>query len=199
MTPGSGLRLEYRFAGGSGGPGAVVAPPHPVHGGELTNPVVAAAARGLGEAGVATLSFNFRGTGASEGRATDQVGPAADDYTGALDTLTGLVPGPYLAAGYSFGSATAMAVAATDPRVHGVVLIAPPVSMVTATEYTAFTGPVLVVVGDRDQYAPLPELSAELAARPDATLVVVEGADHFFARGPAAIAPLVTEHVRSWL
>lgn len=200
VTPGSGLRLEYRFVSGpTGGPGAVVAPPHPVYGGELTNPVVEATARGLRDAGTATLAFNFRGTGASEGRATDQPESAADDYLGALDTLAGLTDGPYLAAGYSFGSAAALAVAATTRWVRGVVLVAPPVSMVTAARYAAFAGPLLVVVGDRDTYAPLDELRAELAVRPDAVLAVVEGADHFFAGGASAITPLVAEHVRPWL
>lgn len=199
MTPGSGLRLECRFSPG-GGPGAVVAPPHPVYGGELSNPVVIATVLGLGDAGVATLSFNFRGTGNSEGRVTDDPASAADDYTGALDALATRVPGPYLAAGYSFGSRTALAVATQDARVHGAVLIAPPVAMVGAGDYAAFAGPLLVIVGDRDDYAPLDELTAELAVRPDAVLAVVEGADHFFATtGTAAIAPLVTEHVRGWL
>ncbi len=200
MTPGSGLRLEYRFTPTpSGGPGAVIAPPHPVYGGELTNPVVTATARGLRDAGLATCAFNFRGTGASEGRPTDDPAAAADDYLGALDTLSGLTDGPYLAAGYSFGSATALAVAATVRWVRGVVLIAPPVSMVTAARYAAFPGPVLVVVGDGDGYAPLDGLRAELAARPDAILAVVAGADHFFSTGAAAITPLVAENVRPWL
>jgi len=44
---------------------AVVCHPHPLGGGTLHNKVVFRAARGLEAANVATLRFNFRGTGAS--------------------------------------------------------------------------------------------------------------------------------------
>jgi hypothetical protein len=201
----SGPRLEGRFrpaasVGTAPGAGAVVAPPHPLYGGTLSNPVVVAAADGFAEAGVATLSFNYRGIEDSEGQASDAPAAALDDYSGALDTLAGRVPGPYLAAGYSFGARTALAVAARDPRVRGAVLIAPPVDLVDAGALAAFTGPLLVIVGDRDAYAPLDRLRAWLAARPDATLEIVPGADHFFgSAGAASVTALVAGRVPSWL
>lgn len=195
----TGPRLEGRFTpGSSAGAGAVVAPPHPLYGGTMSNPVVVAVAAGFTEVGVATLAFNYRGTEASEGHPTDDPAAAEDDYSGALEALAGRVPGPYLAAGYSFGARTALAVAAGEPRVRGAVLVAPPVDLVGPDDLVAFTGPVLVIVGDRDAYAPLNRLHAWLAARPDATLEVIEGADHFFGSGTAAITALVAGHVASW-
>lgn len=201
MVPVSDLELEGWFVpAATGGAGAVVAPPHPLYGGLLTNPVVTAAAGGFAELDVATLAFNYRGTGASQGRANDDAGTAVQDYTGALDALAGRVPGPYLAAGYSFGSRAALSVAATDHRVRGAVLIAPPVDMVGPDDFGAFSGPLLVIVGDRDAYAPLERLTAALAARPDARLEVVDGADHFFsATGTSAITAHVAAHVSGWL
>ena len=196
-----GLKLEGRFvAASSEGAGAVVAPPHPLYGGLLTNPVVTAAASGFAEVEIATMAFNYRGTGASQGRASDDAGAAVEDYTGALDSLGERVPGPYLAAGYSFGSRAALAVAAADPRVRGAVLIAPPVDMVGPEDFAAFTGPLLVIVGDRDAYAPLERLRATLMARPDARLEIVDGADHFFsATGTSAIASHIASHVAGWV
>jgi alpha/beta superfamily hydrolase len=179
--------------------GAVVAPPHPLYGGLLTNPVVTAAARGFAELGFATMAFNYRGTGASRGRANDDGATAVEDYTGALDALAERVAGPYVAAGYSFGSRAALAVAATDPRVSAAVLIAPPVDMVGAAEFGAYAGPLLVIVGDRDAYAPLDRLKTALAVRPDARLEVLDGADHFFgATGTSAMTTLVATHVAGW-
>src|SRR3979409_69037 len=46
---------------------AVVCHPHPLGGGTLHNKVVFRAARGLENANVATLRFNFRGVGLSSG------------------------------------------------------------------------------------------------------------------------------------
>jgi hypothetical protein len=166
----------------------------------MSNPVVVAAADGFAEAGVATLAFNYRGIEDSEGTATDIPAAAVDDYSGALNTLAGRVPGPYLAAGYSFGARTALGVAARDSRVHGAVLIAPPVDLVDVGDLATFTGPLLVVVGDRDAFAPLDRLRAWLAARPDAVLEIIPGADHFFgSAGAGAVTALVAGRVPSWL
>ena len=197
----TGPRLDGRFTPGtSAGAGAVVAPPHPLYGGTMSNPVVVAAAAGFTEVGVATLAFNYRGTETSEGSPSDDPAAAEDDYSGALEALAGRVPGPYLAAGYSFGARTALGVAAHDPRVRGAVLIAPPVDLVDAGDLATFTGPLLVVVGDRDAFAPLDRLRAWLAARPDAVLEIIPGADHFFgSAGAGAVTALVAGRVPSWL
>jgi len=197
----TGPRLDGRFTPGtSAGAGAVVAPPHPLYGGTMSNPVVVAAAAGFTEVGVATLAFNYRSTETSEGSPSDDPAAAEDDYSGALEALASRVPGPYLAAGYSFGARTALGVAARDPRVRGAVLIAPPVDLVDAGDLATFTGPLLVVVGDRDAFAPLDRLRAWLAARPDAVLEIIPGADHFFgSAGAGAVTALVAGRVPSWL
>jgi alpha/beta superfamily hydrolase len=169
-----------------------------VYGGELTNPVVTAAARGFAELGAATLAFNYRGVRGSEGRVTDDPAAAAEDYTAALDALADRVPGPYLAAGYSFGARTALGVAAVDPRVAGAVLVAPPVDLMSPGALAGYAGPLLVIVGDRDAYAPVGRLRAELPERADVAFEVIEGADHFFGRGTSAISALVASGVRGW-
>lgn len=200
--PGPSFRLEGHFVPGPAEPGAgaVVAPPHPLYGGNLANPVVTAVMSGLHSLGGAGLAFNYRGVGRSEGRVNGDLELAGEDYRAALDALATRVPGPYLAAGYSFGSCAALATAARDDRVRGAVLVAPPVTMLDAGLLRAFGGPLLVIVGDDDDYAPLDELTARLAVRPDATVEVVTGADHFFAAtGSDPVAAAVATRLVAWL
>lgn len=199
--PGSAFRLEGRFVPGSSesGAGAVVAPPHPLYGGELSNPVVGALVAGLNSVGIAGLAFNYRGVGGSDGQVNGDLGLAGEDYRAALDELATRVPGPYVAAGYSFGSCAALATAAHDDRVSGAILVAPPVTMLGVDDLTAFGGRLLVIVGDGDGYAPLDDLTSLLAARPDTGVEIIKGADHFF--GPTGTAPItdaVARHVAAW-
>ena len=58
--------------------GAVVAGPHPLLGGTMHNNVVAALTRDLAHRGLATLRFNYRGTGQSEGPPVDVVSRLAE-------------------------------------------------------------------------------------------------------------------------
>jgi hypothetical protein len=191
--------LDARYVPGSAG-AVVVAPPHPLFGGTFENPIVVAALAGFQEASVATLTFNYRGVEASEGVPTGSLQASVADYDAALADLSARTPGPYYAAGYSFGAGTALLAVRDDPRVMGAVLIAPPVGLLHAEDLRAFHGRLFVLVGDDDEYAPIGELSAILAARSDATLTVLPGVDHFFHFGGfSEIAPLVTERIRSWL
>src|SRR5688500_1929044 len=93
LEHGPAIDLEGVWQRGAG-PSAIVAPPHPLYGGRLDNPVVVAVARGLLEAGCGVLCFNFRGTGASQGVATDRPQFADADYRAALAAVRDLQPGP---------------------------------------------------------------------------------------------------------
>jgi alpha/beta superfamily hydrolase len=193
--------LEASFtAGAQTAAGAVIGPPHPLYGGTLSNPVVAAAREGFAQVGCASLSFNFRGTEASEGVATDDLDAAVADYRACLDELATRVAGPIFAAGYSFGGGTALLSALEDPRVKGVVLLAPPLGMLRAEDLARFPGALLVVVGDNDEYAPMRQLEGVLSARTDLALEVIPGADHFFHFGGLwEISGRIASHVRTWL
>lgn len=176
------LSLEAVFDAGQHG-AAVIAPPHPLYGGRLDNPVVIALANGLRAAGLATLCFNFRGIDGSSGRASGAATDADTDYRAALDHLMRKQHGPYVAAGYSFGAAAAIRVAAKDHRIETLVIVAPPVAMLDTASLRAFHGAVAFITGDDDMYAPLDEVQRMLAALPHVQLHVIAGADHFFASG----------------
>lgn len=183
-------RLDARYAEGTRA-AAVVAPPHPAMGGRMDNPVVETLVAGLHAAGIATLRFDWRGAGQSKGEITGDPDAAKADFGAALAQLTVLHAGPYVATGYSFGAATALTVAASDPRVTRLVLVAPPVGLLRTELLGAFAGDGVVLVGDQDHYAPLVRLQPILAPFARLRLEVIEGADHFFATGVERIAALV--------
>src|SRR5205809_8067259 len=106
MIPASHGRLEAILKQPSGeakGVG-VVCHPHPLGGGTLHNKVVFRAARGLENANVATLRFNFRGVGTSGGKHDEGEGEI-DDVFAAVDWAVRMHPGRKLiVGGFSFGA-----------------------------------------------------------------------------------------------
>src|SRR5262249_34552016 len=83
---------EGRRAEGLGArAGLVVCHPHPLYGGDMDNPVVVRAVEVAAEAGIATLRFNFRGVGTSEGSHGGGAGEQ-DDVRAALAALRAHLP-----------------------------------------------------------------------------------------------------------
>jgi uncharacterized protein len=189
--------LEGIWSGAPGGDpgGAVIAAPHPLYGGSMDSPVVAELAWACQSSGYVTVRFNWRGVGASGGEVNGDPALADADYAAALTYLEETAPGPILAAGYSFGAATAVRVARRSPRVRRLVLVAPPPALLDSDALAGFRGSALVVVGSHDSFAPTRELAQLLGERDRRRLEVIPGADHFFATGLADISRLA----RAWL
>jgi alpha/beta superfamily hydrolase len=195
VVPGAGLTLEGVWQKGDRR-GAVIAPPHPEYGGSLEHPVISELAYALYKAGIASLRFNWRGVGASQGALTGDLKAADEDYLAAVEQVTETTGGPVIAAGYSFGAATALRVGLRDPRIAELILIAPPVAMIESLALDEFRGPVHVIVGGRDNFAPLGPLSALLEGLPNANLDEIPKADHFFAsHGLAELVELVRSSI----
>ena len=178
------LHLEGLYHRGPLHPPCVVAAPHPQQGGSMDSPVVAELAWAITRAGHATLRFNYRGVGASQG--TWSGGPGEhDDLEAAVDQLRETAAWETAAiAGYSFGAHAAVAVAARRPDVEAVVLVAPPTALFDFAALPALGCHVLAILGERDPLADratVEALLAPLGARGRVT--VVAEADHFFGRG----------------
>ncbi len=160
--------------------GFVVCHPHPLYGGDLDNPVVIRAAEVAQAAGYATLRFNFRGAGTSEG-VHDKGRGEQEDVRAAMAALaTHLPAGSRVGVmGYSFGAA--MAARATRPSVleAPLGLIAPPLGIYDFDFLQTSPGRLLLVAGTADAYCPVEALH-RLAAITSAEERIVEGADHFF-------------------
>jgi alpha/beta superfamily hydrolase len=93
---------------------ALIAHPHPLHGGTMTNKVVQTVARACVQQGWLAVRWNFRGVGRSSG--------VYDEGRGELDDLLAVVQtqapsGPLCLAGFSFGAfVTTHAVARLTPQ-----------------------------------------------------------------------------------
>lgn len=188
--------LEGAWLGDAGGGVAVVAPPHPMMGGHLSNPVVATLAEGIVAAHHRALRFNFRGVGESYGEPSGDPNEADEDFRAAMATAatSGL---PLVAAGYSFGAAAALRAASADRRVRAVVAVAPPVALVGEVALEHLGENLTIIAAERDPFAPVDSLRIFATAAPRARFEVVRGADHFFASGLGQIAKLSKEALES--
>ncbi len=163
--------------------GVVLCHPHPLHGGTMRVPLMAAIAADLVARNVAVLRFNFRGVGRSTG--SHDAGLAEiDDVAAALSHAREAHPDlEFGVAGWSFGAATALRWHARDRAEENYVGIAPgigpnagqrlpdPESLHSATR--------TFIVGERDQLVPA-DLVVDYADRAGATVHVLQGSDHFF-------------------
>ena len=145
--------------------GVVVAHPHSLHGGTMAHPVVYRVAQSCRQRGLATLRFNFRGVGASEGHfsGTEEyrdVEAAAvflrDEPVPSEAGPTPCPPArPLALAGYSFGSLMAARAAAEIRAVQALALVGFAVSWDELPDDTfkrlaEFRGPVLAVCAEND-------------------------------------------------
>ena len=174
---------------------AVIAHPHPLFGGTLSNKVVQTLARACVATGWTAVRFNFRGVGQSAG--------VYDDGRGELDDLLSVVQaqagqGPLVLAGFSFGAfVTSHAVArlAAERELAQVVLVGTAASRFevapVAPELHART---LVIHGEADDTVPL--ASVMDWARPQSLPVtVVPGGGHFFHGQLPLLRDLVARHL----
>jgi len=152
---------------------ALIAHPHPLHGGTLDNKVVQTLARAFVELGYSAWRPNFRGVGASEGRHDEGRGEV-EDLAAVIGFLK--VDKPVLA-GFSFGAAM-QARLAQSLRPERMVLIGVAVNNFEAPPVPADT---LLIHGEKDDTVPLASVLA-WALRQDLPVIVVPGADHFFHR-----------------
>ncbi len=177
-----GPDLEGLWTEHDGPSAAVVCHPHPLYGGDMRNPVVAAMARAYTSKGYSVLRFNFPGAGNSKGLPGGEDG-AVTSLAEARRFLESRGKTRVHLSGYSFGAWVCSRAATLFPDAP-MVWVAPPVGL---PELLSFDGllraPGLrgVVAGEKDSFAPV-ALLGEMAARwnPDAPVRVVEGADHFF-------------------
>lgn len=168
---------------------AVVAHPLPVMGGTMDNKVVTTLARAFVELGCATLRFNFRGVGASEGSYDEGCGETLDAITAAQfmrDEFPGL---PLLTAGFSFGGYV-QACAAPELHPQQMVLVAPAVGRFAMPHVPADT---LLIHGDRDEVVELGEV-LQWARPQQLSVAVLAGAEHFFHGRLTQLRDIVRRH-----
>jgi len=189
---------------------AVVAHPHPLFGGTMDNKVVTTVARALVESGgAATVRFNFRGVGASQG-VHDEGRGETDDMVRVIEHAAAAHPGlPMLLAGFSFGGAVAVRASCRVPFAQ-LVLVAPGFRRFTEKGFGEPPDPndptlgppglhhaanCLVVHGDLDETVPLSDSIAWATPR-EVPVAVVPGGEHFFHRKLHILREIVSRWVR---
>lgn len=158
----------------------LIAHPHPLYGGTMSNKVVQMIARTFVALDYISVRMNFRGVGASEG--THDFGNGeTDDMAVLLDHIKKQYPGlPLVLGGFSFGTYVQSRLQqklATEGQ--------PPERMVfvsaTAGKWAvdSVSANILLIHGELDEVVPLSDVFNW--ARPqDLSVVVVAGADHLF-------------------
>jgi alpha/beta superfamily hydrolase len=174
---------------------AVICHPLTTGGGTLHNKVVFRAARGLENANVATLRFNFRGAGASGG-AFDAGEGEQEDVAAAIEWVRRKHPGKKLfVGGFSFGSWVASRVACEMPEiVDAIFLIGTPVNKYDFAYLRHCEKPMLFLHGTQDEHGDAAKLEKLVPHIRNAESVIITGADHFFTKQLEA----VEETMRTW-
>lgn len=177
---------------------ALVCHPHPLGGGTMHNKVVYHTVKVFQSLGLPVLRFNFRGTGLSEGKHHGSA--ESEDVEAAIDWLTLHYKKPIIAAGFSFGAAMGLAACCGNVAIRGFAALGLPTEAQGRNyRYPMLpicTIPKLFLSGDCDQFAPAEQLRAIAAAAAEPKqLVLVPGADHFF----AGSLSLMQEALRRWL
>lgn len=154
---------------------ALVAHPHPLHGGSLDNKVAYTLARAALAQGYVAVRPNFRGVGASSGQYDYGIGEA-EDLLAIADHLApqfGYLPWTLL--GFSFGSYVQHRVA-RNLAARQLIMVAPAVSMY---DFTRPVVPTTIVHGEDDELIPIAAVQG-YAAEHGIPLRTVPGAGHFF-------------------
>jgi len=193
---GADVNLEGRLWLGPEPRGVVITHPHPLYGGTMDNNVVWTAVHAFQARGWSTLRFNFRGVGLSTGEHGDGLAEVAD-VQAALSFLGSRLAGEIFLVGYSFGAAVAGRALLAGVAAAGLVMISPPIALMEMPFLAKVPKLRLIIVGDRDDFCPLPDLEKLLASAPPESrpeLKIVPGASHFFAGREKPLYTLLLEH-----
>jgi uncharacterized protein len=177
-------------------PGVVVCHPHPLYGGDMDNPVVAAISHSLALSGIVTLRFNFRGVGGSKG-AFDSGKGEISDMEAALNFLTrwpGVDKAKMGAAGYSFGAMVLMSVLPSWPKARSFALVSPPSSAIDHPLKFKVKSPTLFVVGEDDTQVRTHTIRERIAGlKGDVRFHLVPRANHFWRGHEGEVAAIVSQ------
>ncbi len=195
-------RLEGRYMPGPSerAPIALLLHPHPQHGGTMHNKVVYTLNQAFLKCGFATLRFNFRGVGRSQGSYGRGEGEL-QDAASSLDWLQQTNPNAASCwiAGFSFGAWIGMQLLMRRPEIDRFVSIAPPANVFDFTFLAPCPSSGLIVQGDKDEVVPeesVHKLSEKLSKQRDIKVDyrVMKGANHFFADKLDKLEAMVGEY-----
>ena len=159
--------------------GVLLCHPHSLYGGNMDNNVVRAAGKALAVRGLATLRFNFRGVGRSQGVFDEGIGEEDDAHAAAsfLSGYEGVDAERIGILGYSFGGMVALSAGVNNDIIRAIVGISP---VIPPGILQKCFKPLLLTYGTRDDVVLPAKVEAEIENMPvSGTVEAIEGADHF--------------------
>lgn len=154
---------------------ALIAHPHPLHGGSLDNKVTAMLARAALACGLIAVRPNFRGVGQSTGTFDHGIGES-EDLRVVAKAIGRRQPGlPWSLLGFSFGAYVQHRLAARIEAEH-LILVGP---AVTLYPFGPPPVPTTIVHGEADELIPLVQVEA-YARQHGIPLIILPTAGHFF-------------------
>jgi len=196
-------RLEGRYQPGKSdtAPVALILHPHPQYGGTMDNKATYYLYHAFAHRGFATLRFNFRGVGRSQGE-FDQGNGELSDAASALDWLQSMnanSTGTWIA-GISFGAWIAMQLLMRRPEIQGFISVAPPANLYDFSFLAPCPSSGLIVQAeDDDLVTPISvvKLVEKLKAQKSITIdhETIKGANHFFENELAQLMTAVNNYL----
>lgn len=193
----------------------LVCSPHPHFAGNMDNNVICAIAQEAAEHAV-TLRFDYRGVGDSaislperlsvfdywsEIEQNKDYADAIRDVSAAADALAAAAGGldiPLSVVGYSFGAATGLLYGNTNEHVRNLVAIAPPLGKVSFDFMADCSKPGLFLIGTGDfLYSVEKEEQLRHTLASNATVEIIENADHFFRGDEKLVAQKADRFIRN--
>lgn len=185
-------RVEGRYAEPKreNAPIALILHAHPRAGGSMQDRVTVQLYQIFTRFGFATLRFNFRGIGRSQGVFDNGMGELSDAAQ-ALDYLQSMNPNAEQCwvAGYSFGAWIGLQLLMRRPEIDGFIAISPPANHYDLSFLAPCPASGLIVYGTKDGVSPASDVERVVSKiRTQKNIKVdhqsVEGADHFY-RNPS--------------
>lgn len=192
IFPGPAGRVEGRYSEPKreNAPIALILHAHPRAGGSMQDRITVQLFQIFTKFGFATLRFNFRGIGRSQGVFDNGMGELSDAAS-ALDYLQSVNPNAEQCwvAGYSFGAWIGLQLLMRRPEIDGFIAISPPANHYDLSFLAPCPASGLIVYGTKDGVAPpsdtervVSKIRTQKNIKVDAA--AVEGADHFY-RNPS--------------
>ena len=203
ILPGASGRIEGRYSPGKrpNAPIALILHPHPKAAGHMNNPVTVTLYQLFQKRGFATLRYNSRGVGKSQGEFDSGIGELADAAT-ALDWLQSNNPGASQTwvGGYQFGAYIGMQLLMRRPETDGFISVSPPTNVYDFSFLAPCPASGLILHGSADMVATPNEVErvvAKLRTQKGISIAydLVEGANHYWTEH----LPAVEERVGAYL
>ncbi|TCD02268.1 alpha/beta fold hydrolase [Erythrobacteraceae bacterium CFH 75059] len=157
IFPGPEGRLEGRFSPPRRprAPVAMILHPHPHGGGTMNERITQHLYKTFVDRGFATLRFNFRGVGRSQGSFDNGIGELSDAAS-ALDWVQSIHPESQTTwvAGVSFGALIGMQLLMRRPEIRGFISVSAPASMYDFTFLAPCPASGIFIHGAQDTVVP---------------------------------------------